>query len=1456
ICDKLGRTVVFEDLREMYYKGEIISPDGYIENGVIHLNTYAKNPIGFVFKHELTHFAEKARGYLEFVRGVKNSNVYKKWLCEKMGESDIKIAEYKYKQMVANTHSDIYSASDPKAEAEMIADFVGEMLFTENGSGMASLVSDVEVKHRNKVVQFMLDLISYLKKKLSGMNSLTLELSILEDSFNRIVSEATDLENKGLYKYDNDISFCFVACTDQDRINAAEELERQGYNRLYIFKNCGLIRDAYGKWKYELNTREFKFYPDGNARTDSHYFNYKLQKPDGSFEGRLCDFVLFNSLFELYPQLKNITVIIKKADDTVRFIMDKNDENDKEPILFINKRLSDDFKSSRNNDIKSYILRELQRAIQHINGEYIGKSLTYWENKEKEGKTPYSEKLGRKLTAQEAHKYTADNYEAKIVETRRALRDTILKTDANKGRNLSNIDEAYLYSSSVERDMDILFDDNDNPFISKEYLLPSKDNSISDNKEGTTAENEVVPSLPDGTEENGGNSFEVALKKNQNSNKLRRFLSAARMIDKNDIAQNLNIRAGSDSLISNVADNAKQAAEYFNQDRINELSQKILQRIDSIGRALSDSLLEKFKNTIFKNEKGQMTSLYTLKMRGVGGFEHSKLGLVAGTLEAAEQLYEQYNDGSPRNRDVYIQEIFVNMKNPLVLNYTPYEDSIRGIHDLVEREILFHSEFINLINQKSAAKEPTYSGLTTRKTREAIQNAGYDGIIYFNDSTDKGSMTVIVFDESQMITVAENGILQQNNGIMEDYFDLAAAEDTAKKVNNDKNIKLYTADSKYNKRKYRPVPDERIKAGNSGFMEKVTRGVVNAKRELEENLAGNNEIALSGKDTVGRTLGKKITGECDKTFFKDKNGTLLSFFAYGKKIIDLEKAIKSRTFFGTINSAINDLVLSKEKSPRSLFGVIQEFYINSVAPLVVELDNLDVEAIAKQIFEEKIITEKEYYRIISPERKNPALVLINKLDEKGFDCIVFAKQTGECAVLPFDASQVFPVADNGIVKENSNVTQVDEIEEYNENYRIDRVVIEREGETPIDTQEIRNILTTERDNTIKMKLVTKVLMCNNNPAIDYSDNRTAGHSGILEKNKVNILNARAIVTALINRDFSDISIADTDTAGRIISERKRQLLRESKFLDKDGRPLSVFGFNRYGDYRFKHSQFGLRIGTLNAAHDTSLFERENSAGYISGSFEEYYPIVKNPYFLTFDPENLTPAMLAKYLLEEGTITNKQYESVFVRLGADRTAYHSGASNYLTRILKEKGIDSLAFMNERADPGSIGLIVFDKSQLIPVAIDGLPVENSDRTLADSDNEPAFLIPKNANENFVEKSNKNIIDGLEDNVYNKKKKKYLNRRPSYGKNQLIAVWNFAKKLGGGKVIDPTGKEIVWDTSKARNGQWDMGHIPGQKYSEMHKKYLNDEITEEEFVNWYRDPKNYRPELPSTNRSHKYE
>lgn len=50
--------------------------------------------------------------------------------------------------------------------------------------------------------------------------------------------------------------------------------------------------------------------------------------------------------------------------------------------------------------------------------------------------------------------------------------------------------------------------------------------------------------------------------------------------------------------------------------------------------------------------------------------------------------------------------------------------------------------------------------------------------------------------------------------------------------------------------------------------------------------------------------------------------------------------------------------------------------------------------------------------------------------------------------------------------------------------------------------------------------------------------------------------------------------------------------------------------------------------------------------------------------------------------------------------------------------------------------------------------------------------------------------------------------------------------------------------------------LGHLPEHKYSVWHQKYIDDELSLEEFLEWYRNPAHYRPELPSTNRSHKYE
>ena len=84
----------------------------------------------------------------------------------------------------------------------------------------------------------------------------------------------------------------------------------------------------------------------------------------------------------------------------------------------------------------------------------------------------------------------------------------------------------------------------------------------------------------------------------------------------------------------------------------------------------------------------------------------------------------------------------------------------------------------------------------------------------------------------------------------------------------------------------------------------------------------------------------------------------------------------------------------------------------------------------------------------------------------------------------------------------------------------------------------------------------------------------------------------------------------------------------------------------------------------------------------------------------------------------------------------------------------------------------------------------------------------------------------------------------------------VWENAKGPDG-FVRDPnTGDIINWTPGEPRKGVWDMGHISGEKYSDMHDLYMNGDISKNEFLDWFNEPNNYRPELPSNNRSHRYE
>ena len=91
----LGREVLFKDLdkwvKDKNGNRRLLSPDGYFNkaDGKIYINTSKSgkhNPLQFIIKHELTHFAETNKdSYDTFVKAVKKSKEFEGWLRQKTG---------------------------------------------------------------------------------------------------------------------------------------------------------------------------------------------------------------------------------------------------------------------------------------------------------------------------------------------------------------------------------------------------------------------------------------------------------------------------------------------------------------------------------------------------------------------------------------------------------------------------------------------------------------------------------------------------------------------------------------------------------------------------------------------------------------------------------------------------------------------------------------------------------------------------------------------------------------------------------------------------------------------------------------------------------------------------------------------------------------------------------------------------------------------------------------------------------------------------------------------------------------------------------------------------------------------------------------------------------------------------------------------------------------------------
>ena len=367
-CISTGRQVVFEDLRNYTDGFGNVSPDGYIDkNNVIHINLYAANPIGFVLKHEITHFCEGSSYYNDFAKQVRASSLFDKWLKQKVNSEYLWDAYDKYKEIIKSQQPYL---KKEEIDCEIIADFVSEMMFMDSGSGIITMVSQTDTKKRNAVVQFILDLISYIKKKLNGQDYMTVKLSVLEDGYRRMLSDAIAREKLGVYKRANGEQFMFVRCDELDketakRIRLARTMERKGISTERIFEIMKMFRDPWGEWVDFIsdNGPSVRFYPLGTARSNDKKTPKGVRWENNRLKGKLKCFLTHPELYAAWPGLMDLEI------QFVRGGLSDGQYSSKHRVIWINEQLRQNYILKGDNEIKAVLFREIQHVVQDNEGK-------------------------------------------------------------------------------------------------------------------------------------------------------------------------------------------------------------------------------------------------------------------------------------------------------------------------------------------------------------------------------------------------------------------------------------------------------------------------------------------------------------------------------------------------------------------------------------------------------------------------------------------------------------------------------------------------------------------------------------------------------------------------------------------------------------------------------------------------------------------------------------------------------------------------------------------------------------------------------------------------------------------------------------------------------------------------------------------------------------------------------
>lgn len=331
-----------EQLEKMGYEKNVNGLVGKDSNGneKVLINIDSKQALNKILGHETTHLLEGTEEYQSLQKVVK----------------EYAQSKNDYEHRIKSTEK-LYEGLDANIENEVTSDLVGEYIFNDE-----EFVKKLSVNQAN-IFTKIYDYIKHIYKKVTAGSQEARDLEKVKYKFEQAYKEnikgKTSEQTKysligenGVENLKNDYPESYKNITES--LEEAKQLDTKNIKNEKIWLQTGWFKDKNGKWKFEVSDKNMKLKDNLNIQKNTEY--------------KLSDLIEHDSLFKLYPELKNQKVRFKGyISNSTNGSYNKIDD-----IISMNNSLI-----GNDQKVEGTLLHEIQHKIQKLENFENGSSSKY-----------------------------------------------------------------------------------------------------------------------------------------------------------------------------------------------------------------------------------------------------------------------------------------------------------------------------------------------------------------------------------------------------------------------------------------------------------------------------------------------------------------------------------------------------------------------------------------------------------------------------------------------------------------------------------------------------------------------------------------------------------------------------------------------------------------------------------------------------------------------------------------------------------------------------------------------------------------------------------------------------------------------------------------------------------------------------------------------------------------------